>query len=151
MNNRRQTPRKFQGKISKEIARERAMEKIIQGTHVNQSSDWDYEGVMTVGEYTTEDEDSVTYKGFSDGNSFPVFGVLADYNGFIIFIFEEYGVVAVVKLEGENAYYIDKLEINGVLFENGIDAEGTYFLTETDPFTAVGQTCIIKVKKSVAL
>ena len=35
MNNRRQTPRKFQGKISKEIARERAMEKIIQGTNLN--------------------------------------------------------------------------------------------------------------------
>jgi len=108
--------------------------------------EWDFEGVMTVGEMT----EPFLANGFSDGSLLPLFGVLSDYIGFVAYSSAIGGVMSVIEVD-EVQYYIYKLEIDGVLFENGVASEGTFFATETDPFPAVGETCTIKVKKGEAI
>lgn len=122
-------------------------QRIRQGANVNQPSEWDYEGVMTVGEIT----EPLPLKGFSDGNILPAFGTLDGFSAWLIFGNMEGSGVYVFNFFDETPYYTDKVEIDGVLFENGEPTEGTVFFTETDPFPAVGQTCTIKVKKGAVI
>jgi hypothetical protein len=117
----------------------------LPATHGRSGFNWDFEGVMTVGEWTSEDE--TVYIGFADGSvEIPAFGLLTGFSSVIVFALYEEPVVAIIWGNGETTT-VDKIEINGVLFENGVQGGVTIFLTETNPFPAVGQTCTIKIKK----
>lgn len=109
--------------------------------YLNPLSEWDYEGIMTVGgDAIAQGYESTNCFLGATGSMTPPFTYTNDtgcnflayeYEGF----FEVTAIVAILK--------IDNIEF----IPNSIDHGSSYFSTpESTPFPAVGETCSIKIK-----
>ena len=120
------------------------------------SIEWDYEGILTVGslDLAAFGLTGLMY-GWADGNGFQAFGNFTIENwGSHLFwggtdVPEQFQNVLDAIHIGNNVTdrLLDIIEINGVLFQNGILEGGIKFKNVlTNPFPAVGKTCTIKIK-----
>lgn len=108
--------------------------------------EWDYEGVLTVG-YT---DTPFSLYGYDSGLMSGFGSCVPEMIGFVFwsdltFVGLSKGILSTIVIE-EIGYIIDKIEIDGVLFEEGIIGEGTFFALEDNPFPVVGGTHNIKIK-----